>query len=255
MIDQVKDEQQGIIIVLGTAGKGGCSKSSTCVNLAGAFAAKGKNVAIVDTDVGSSVMNTRGSRSTTEWIEDRRYLIEEEGHDYPAISGYMLSPDSKIHGELRRLTKVHDVVIVDTAGSATMALKSAVAVCDMVYVPFNCTRVEMRALFAMFEMHADLEQSLQMANPNAYIDMRLLPTRIMHNWKIDRGDYREWYESGINKQASISSVAIPTSVRIAEGLGAGWSLHDKKDQKRAVFDLLVDEIEGRRQVREQRIFE
>ena len=251
----MSSSESGLIIVLGTAGKGGCSKSSTCVHLAGAFAAKGRNVAIVDTDVGSAQLNTRGSRSTTEWIEDHRYLIEEAGMDYPAISGYMLSPDSKIHGELKRLAKIHDVVIVDTAGSATMALRSAVSVCDVVYVPFNCTRVEMRALFSMFELHADLEQSLQMVNPDAYIDMRLLPTRIMHNWKIDKDDYKDWYENGINKQASISSVTIPNLVRIAEGLGAGWSLHDVKDSKRAIFDLLVDEIEGRRSVREQRVFE
>lgn len=242
----------GTIITFASGGKGGVGKSATAVNLAGALASKNFRVALVDTDIGSRNQNTQGTRSTTEWLNYRADLIDQ-GYEYPAISGYMLSPDARVHAELQKLAQLYDYVIVDTPGEAAVALRSAVAVSDIVFLPMNCIPVELNPLRTFFQMQTDLEESFALSNPDFKIDVRLLPTRIHARRRLAKETFMEWYESGIHHLASISDVTIPDTPRIPETICSGYSLHDVRDPKRAHFDLLIDEIEGKRSLRAVRM--
>lgn len=235
----------GKIISFISGSKGGVGKSATAVNLAGAYAQRGYKVALVDCDTGSKKLGTRGTTSSDNWIHYRSDLIDQ-GYDYPKIMGYMKSPDDRIHSELSDLAKIYDVVIVDTPGAGTVGVRSTVAVSNIVLLPMNCTPVEFRPLRTFFEMQIELEEGIQTVNPDFQMDVRLLPTRKHHQRRLAKDTFMEWYAEGINELASLSAVNIPDNARIPESLSYGWSLSDIKDPKRAVFEILIDELEGKR---------
>lgn len=241
----------GKTIVFASGGKGGVGKSGTAVNLCGALAQKGHRVALVDTDTGLKEQGNNGTRTASNWCAARNYLLENGSLSGEVIS-YMLSPEEKIHRQLRELAAVNDYVVVDTPGAANTALKSAISVADIVYLPINCTRVEFVPLQAFFSLLDDLEDLLAASGNEKLIDARILPSRIPGNWRLDNTEFKNWFEENAQQYVSLSGVNIPFIKAMAESVGEGWSLHDAKNSKRAVFDLLVDEINGERNVRVER---
>jgi hypothetical protein len=98
-----------------------------------------------------------------------------------------------------------------------------------------------------------MEDLMEANGMDIKIDARILPSRIPANWRMDNSEFLEWYESTARRYASLSNVVIPFVKAIAESVGEGWGLHDAKHEKRAQFDLLMDEIMGKRNLRCERV--
>ncbi|GGO83810.1 hypothetical protein GCM10011348_28510 [Marinobacterium nitratireducens] len=236
----------GRIVVFASGSKGGVGKSATAANLCGALAFKGYSVALVDTDTGLRDQGNNGTRTASNWCAARNYLIEQEGQPYVEVTSYMLSPEEKIHSQLMELAKTNDYVVVDTPGSAHTALRSAILVADVIYLPMNCSRAEFMPLSSFFGLISEVEELLEMSGNARSIDARLLPIRIPANWRPDNTEFYQWFSENAAPYASLSSVKIPFIKVLCDSVGQGWSLHDVKDKKRASFDLLIDEINGTR---------
>jgi cellulose biosynthesis protein BcsQ len=245
-------KERGLIITLASGGKGGVSKSANAVNLASGFANRGLKVGLVDTDTGLKEQGNAGTRSASKWCAARDYMINQ-GEELPAISSYMLSPEEKIQKQLLELSQINDITILDTPGEATTALRSALPVSDVILLPVNCTRGEFLPLSEFFNLISDMEDLMEANGMDIKIDARILPSRIPANWRMDNSEFLEWYESTARRYASLSNVVIPFVKAIAESVGEGWGLHDAKHEKRAQFDLLMDEIMGKRNLRCERV--
>lgn len=241
----------GKIIVLASGGKGGVGKSVTAVNLAGALVSKGYKTALVDTDTGIKEQGSLGVQSVSSFCRLRNALIEG-GENLIEIPCYPFSPEEKIHTQLKDIAKNNDFVIMDTPGSATTALRSVAPIADIIYLPINCSRDEFLPLPPVFDLIRSVEDHMAGLDIDRKIDVRILPCRIDSKWKLEREEFNEWFEIKGNDVAGISAVTIPYAKALSETVSFGVSLHDKKNKYRASFDLLVDEILGKRNLRLER---
>ncbi len=237
----------GKLIALASGGKGGVGKSVCAVNIAGALAHKGYRVAVVDTDTGRKDQGDTGVRSLSSWARIRNNLIEQ-GEELPEITSYTFSPEVKIHAELKDIKVNNDFVILDTPGSTSSALRSAMAIADIIYLPMNCTRDEFLPLPPIFKLAKGVEEMLEIGGYPRKLDLRILPCRVDNRYKHDRGEFIEWYYAVASDIASISGVTIPYAKAFTETASYGISLHDEKNKYRASIDLLVDEINGERKL-------
>jgi chromosome partitioning protein len=114
--------------------KGGSAKTTTCVNLAGAFKKAGYRVAIVDLDPQVSV---------TFWksIEQEEGLFPCEAYTL-AMKKAVFEPDAarnhsrRIRGEMQSLAKMYDVLVLDTSAAVgDPAVPAALALSDFALIP------------------------------------------------------------------------------------------------------------------------
>ena len=97
--------------------KGGCSKSSTCKQLAAAYEAMGLRVLILDTDENNNSYN---------WVEIRQ----------ETMGSTIEARDLKSSNDVARQNiDDYDVVIVDVAGSSSSLTKSIIDWADIIIVP------------------------------------------------------------------------------------------------------------------------
>jgi chromosome partitioning protein len=111
--------------------KGGVGKSTIITNLAAAIAATGKTVILVDADE---------QPTSTEWMAARM--------DYPLMCNIAVRQES---GEIDKMLESldYDYVLVDTAGHASIEMRSAMLVCDILLVPFKPGQADLNTLSYM----------------------------------------------------------------------------------------------------------
>ncbi len=110
--------------------KGGSGKSTTAINLAVAAMQSGMSVALLDLDPQGSVV---------EWGERREA-------DRPAVDRVPPERVNELPAILPRLAdQGFDLVILDTAGSATTAGNLAIRTADLVLVPARPTILDLQA--------------------------------------------------------------------------------------------------------------
>ncbi|WP_263385561.1 ParA family partition ATPase [Granulicella arctica] len=126
--------------------KGGCGKTTTCMNLAGGLSAAGLRVLVVDADP---------QGSATEW----RNRSEESRLSFDVIA----MSTSSIHKELPRVIKnsSYEVAIIDcppgteTKGFGTVT-RSALLAADCVIIPSRPTPIDFLATSIMLPVLADV---------------------------------------------------------------------------------------------------
>ena len=96
--------------------KGGAGKTTTLANLAAAWAAAGRRVALIDLDP---------QKSLTRWAG----LREDPAMDLIDSRDYRAGPD------IRAASRSHDRVLVDCPGAASTLLDSAIRESGLVIVP------------------------------------------------------------------------------------------------------------------------
>jgi chromosome partitioning protein len=104
-----------IVAVVGPTG--GVGKSTLCVNLAAEGVARGRSVLLVDAD----------TRATT-----RTWGASAHAHDHPAPT--LVAMDATMHrpGQLDRVARGHDLVLIDTPAHISAVLASALMAADLV---------------------------------------------------------------------------------------------------------------------------
>lgn len=139
------------VLMLGSH-KGGVGKTTLAVNIAVLLVSKGKTVIILKADKNDEL---------TDW-SDRRTA----GGSLPiAIRGVQ----GNINGEIEKIRKLTDVLIVDTAGHDSIEFRSAISVADILLSPVRpSAQVEVDTIAAMTNV---VRKAQELNNPElaAYI--------------------------------------------------------------------------------------
>ena len=240
------------IICLGNK-KGGVGKSLTTLNTAGAMVARairqGRNpeneVCIVDADTNESIINYIRRREAYS-----EKLVAEGMEALPFIKVELRKPDDNLTRDLKALEKIYKYVLVDTGGYENKAFKSTLTVADVVYMPFQPSQVDIEQLIPTLFVAKQIEENMQVsADEDFEIDARLLITKVDHHSKDLLVEAKQTCKK-LLPFASISSVTIPTIKKINSIQESGLLLSDAQvmHPKRAVFDQLLDEIDGKKAV-------
>lgn len=241
-----------MIIVFGNK-KGGCGKSMTVMNLAGVFANRGKKVCIIDTDTNETCNNYIRRREKTN-----ADLTSKGKEELPYIKVEVRRPDDKLVRDLRAMDKIYDYIIVDTGGYENNAFKSAITCCDMVYMPFQACQADMEQIRPTLKVLKGVEDFVQEHDENYTIDCRLLVTLAESRAKDMMVEARNAARSLVD-QVSISNVVISYCKEVRKVQDRGITLSDpvftsgKAHPRRAMYELLADEIIGRNKVKYPRI--
>lgn len=126
-------------VIAMASSKGGCGKSTTALILAGAFAADGYRVHIIDADRSGRLARWAEAGSKPEAITASR------------------ADEKTMRAEIERARQAADVVLIDVEGSANMSLALAITQADAVLVPANPSAPDVEDAIATVALIRDLE--------------------------------------------------------------------------------------------------
>ncbi|MFV7772403.1 ParA family protein [Shewanella marisflavi] len=240
-----------MVVVFGQK-KGGVWKSMTALGVAGVAASRGLSVIVLDADSNRSCDKFLQRRTATN---DER--IANGLPELPYIKRETKTPDENIARELQELDKLYDLVIVDTGGYENNAFKTAVRTADIVYLPTHPCQVDLDELVPTVNVLNETEVFIRnMTDDQEYsIDARLLITGVHSNSKEMLVEAMEIVKS-LLKWCSLSSAVISHVKKVKQIQADGLTLADldkPKHKDRAMYEILFDEIMGKRQVRAERV--
>jgi chromosome partitioning protein len=132
------------IIVVGNE-KGGSGKSTTAIHLIIGLLQRGFSVASIDADVRQGTLS--------RYLANRRTFIKAAGSDIKVPDSYTLTPETEGDGEEDRMRLLleggiinHDIVVVDTPGSAGALSSLAHSYADTLITPINDSFVDLDVL-------------------------------------------------------------------------------------------------------------
>lgn len=205
--------------ILVASDKGGVGKTTTVTNLASALANKKVSVGILKSDKNDDVI---------KWNERRK------AHGLPAVPVYEAYGD--ISKEIKRLSAIHENLLVDCAGHDSKEFRSALTVCDVLI-----TLVKPSSAFERDTLEFVTQKVRRAQKVNTALKPWVLFTRIETNKPSKVRDAIEldkvlrsnpvWiqplktrlaaldiYENACNEGAGVHDVAKGTSLGKAKGL-------------------------------------
>jgi len=256
----------GIAINVGGK-KGGSGKSTTVINVAGALAHSGHEVIVLDCDDNQTclkffqrrkgVYEALTSNDFSKYENDpvqmkfiKDYIkkwggIEAVIQNHPYVECAAKSADENITQDIRNLKNKYDYVIVDTGGYQNNAFKSALAACDMTYIPVQPSQLEIEQLPPVLGLIKELEENFSIAVPDFSIDARV----IINGIEAKKGSKNNRLKQALlqaKEYISCSGVQMPRREAVMSLMEPGLFLHDVKDPGRGTYDVLVQEINGDR---------
>ncbi len=196
--------------------KGGCGKTTTAVNLAGAFAQRGMDVLLVDSDPQGSAMKWRGLASGT----------------FPV--GVIALPMPVLDQEIPKLAKKYDLVVIDTPPGMETITRSALVVADLAIIPLQPSPLD---LWSGTDI-VGLVRKAQQLNPG--LRTRLLLNRKIHGTRLSR----ESVEALKEFPFPLFETAIHQRIALAEAVTAGKTITDfyPDGPSSSEYRALVEEI-------------
>lgn len=157
------------VIVVGNE-KGGSGKSTTAMHIIVALLQQGRSVASIDVDARQGTLS--------RYIVNREKFIKKAGRDIGMPDHYTVDPSKEssspieLENELQRLKLLiegawinHDVVVIDTPGSASSLSRYAHSHADTLITPINDSLVDFDVL-----AHVDGER-FSIMGPSHYAEM------------------------------------------------------------------------------------
>ncbi len=196
--------------------KGGCGKTTTAVNLAGAFSHRGMDVLLVDSDPQGSAMKWRGLATDS----------------FPV--GVIALPMPILDQEIPKLAKKYDLVVVDTPPGMENITRSALVVADLAIIPLQPSPLD---LWSGTDIVA-LVRRAQQINPRLVI--RLLLNRKVQGTRLSRESEDALKEFPF----PLFETSIHQRIALAEAVTAGRTILDffPDGPSASEYRALVEEI-------------
>lgn len=178
--------------------KGGSGKTTIAANLAVAFARQGLSVALLDTDPQGSL--------------GRWFMTRIEGLDQPDME-FSTSSAWGVSYETTKLSRSHDIVLIDTPPKADSDLRHALRAGDMVLVPVATSHVDLWATEGVMDLAA------RTGTPVSVVMNRTRPgTRLG----------AEVVDAAVEMELGLLDAALANRVVYAETLGQGLGVQESR---------------------------
>lgn len=242
--------------------KGGVGKTTISINLAGALAARGHEVLVMDLDPQGHA--TEGLGLTAEYEADAPHfgtvLAELEQTDeigatirehqevdvVPAnIDMFMIETD--LTGAMRSRERLslafealdghYDYILVDAPPSLGHLTDNALLACGNVLIPALAEGTSIRALEILFDQIATLERGY-----DAEIDMLgLVANRVEQDGEAE--EMMEWFETTVGDRMPVWEVRKRVAIKRAWNNGVSVFAHDEECDMERVFDEIAASME------------
>jgi chromosome partitioning protein len=206
--------------------KGGPGKSTTAVNLCACLAMRGETPLLIDADE---------QTTTSDWCAGRSL-------SHPDAPNILLRQElGEIDELLEQLNPQHKFIIVDSAGHASVEMRSSFAVCDIMLIPFRPSQADLNTLIYM----NDVVKRAKLINPSmvAYAFINQAPTNINAKHTTHAKEFISQFPdiSLLNSVVGYRQIYMDS---IAEGLGVvEMPSSEPSDIKaREEITALVDEV-------------
>jgi len=236
------------VYLLGNA-KGGPGKTTMTVNLASELAARGRKVLVVDAD----------EQGHSHWFLNKREKAIAGG----LFSGNSIevitttSDNAEFAQKLKQLKRDgdYDNILIDTSGKENETFKVCIPYTDTVIIPFVYAGFDVRELIITLRHIETLRIQIdniakEHGGKGFDINCVIVPNRAEHSSNAVQSEITEMLrESGAFKYANLSSTSIKKVARWGTNVMHGLSIVDAKLPARSGFQLLADELEGKRSYR------
>lgn len=119
--------------------KGGAGKTTIAAHTAVAIAERGFRVALIDID-------PQGSLTKWHYIREEHFGEGNTGLTFSSLSGW------RIGGEVARLRRTHDIVIIDSPPHVETEARTAIRHADQVIIPVQPSPTDLWATMATIEL-------------------------------------------------------------------------------------------------------
>lgn len=189
------------MIIAVTNLKGGVGKTTIATNLAVAYASQGKDVCIIDTDL--------GQQSSMEWSGNR-------SEDRKRISVFGISI-KQLNKEAENLRKRFDIVIIDGTPQLSELADRTILASDILLIPLTPSIYDFRG-FENFLQRFEQVKGLKEAS-NGKVKAFVVLNRIVANTKVskDIGEAIKEYEVHLMETRLMNRIAYVDTA--TEGIG------------------------------------
>lgn len=163
------------IITMATT-KGGAGKTTVAQMIIGAVHNLGYSIGVVDTDENQTLSNWLGSN--TNMAIDYRVVLEE----------------SKVVEVAQKMSRKHDLVIIDTPGAQSQASVFAIGCADLVIVPLQLSKADV----------VQAQKTYELVASTAHMTSRTIPARLLFT------DYTPKTRIAKKVRAQVKEQGLPT---------------------------------------------